>query len=98
MAAALAFVAGLPVLGAAIVAVILLNALFAFAQERQAEAAVEALQGYLPPQAKVVRDGRRRLMDATELVPGDVIVLQEGDRVAADADCSKDRSTSTSRP
>ena len=53
VAAALAFVAGAPVLGAAIVAVIVLNAVFAFAQERQAERAVEALRRYLPQQAPV---------------------------------------------
>ena len=56
VAAALAFVAGTPVLAAAIVAVIVLNALFAFVQERQAERAVEALQA-LPPAAG---DGRAR--------------------------------------
>ena len=85
LAAVLAFVAGTPVLGAAIVAVIFLNALFAFAQERQAERAVEALSGYLPQQAAVRRDGERGLIDARELVPGDVLLLAEGDRISADA-------------
>lgn len=85
VAAGLAFVAGLPVLGVAIVAVIALNALFAFAQERHAGSAVEALKRYMPPQATVLRDGRPRLVDAIGLVPGDVIVLQEGDRVPVDA-------------
>ncbi len=85
VAAGLAFVAGLPVLGVAIVAVIALDALFAFAQERHAESAVEALQRYMPPQATVLRDGRPRLVDAIGIVPGDVIVLQEGDRVPVDA-------------
>ena len=59
VAAALAFAAGTPILGAAIVAVILLNAVFAFAQERQAERAIEALRSYLPQQATVLRDGQR---------------------------------------
>ena len=85
LAAALAFVAGMAVLGAAIVAVIVLNALFAFAQERQAERAVEALRRYLPPQATVLRDGKRAVIDATLLVPGDVLVIEEGDRISADA-------------
>ena len=72
-------------LGAAIVAVIVLNAVFAFAQERQAERAVEALARYLPQQATVRRDGERRVVDARELVPGDVLLLEEGDRISADA-------------
>ena len=85
VAAALAFVAGMAALGAAIIAVILLNAVFAFAQERQAERAVEALSRYLPSQATVVRDGKRLVIQATELVPGDVLVIEEGDRISADA-------------
>ena len=84
LAAALAFVGGAPVLGVAIVAVIVLNAVFAFAQERQAERAVEALSGYLPQQAAVRRDGRRGVVDARDLVPGDVLLVAEGDRISAD--------------
>ena len=72
-------------LGGAIAAVIVLNALFAFAQEQQAERAVEALVAYLPQQAVARRDGEREFVDARELVPGDVIVLAEGDRISADA-------------
>ena len=85
LAGALAFVSGTPGLGGAIVAVIVLNALFAFAQELQAERAVEALARYLPQQASVRRDGQRRVIDARALVPGDVLLLAEGDRVSADA-------------
>jgi magnesium-transporting ATPase (P-type) len=66
----LAFIAGTPTLGWAILAVIALNALFAFAQERQAVRAVEALRAYLPEQARVVRDGREQVVLARELVPG----------------------------
>jgi calcium-translocating P-type ATPase len=85
VASGLAFAAGTTALGIAILAVILLNALFAFAQERQAERAVEALAGYLPVEATVVRDGETSRVDATGLVPGDVLLLAEGDRVPADA-------------
>ncbi len=81
----LALIGVSPILAVAIVAVIVLNALFAFAQEQQAERAVEALEGYLPPQAKVLRDNRRRQVEARTLVPGDVILLEAGDRVSADA-------------
>ena len=85
VAAGLALVAGTPVLSAAIVAVIVLNAAFAFAQERQAGRAVEALQRYLPQHATVVRDGHVGVVDAVALVPGDVVIVSEGDRVSADA-------------
>ncbi len=84
VAAALAFAAGTPVLAAAIVAVVVLNAAFAFAQERQAERAIDALRRYLPQQAVVIRDGRRDVIDAAELVPGDLLLVQEGDRISAD--------------
>ena len=85
VAAALAFIAGLPVLGVAILAVILLNAVFAFAQERQAERAVEALKRYLPLQATVLQRRPASVVDATGLVPGDVLVIDEGERISADA-------------
>ena len=83
-AALLAFAGGIAVLGWAILAVIVLNAALAFAQEQQAVRAVEALRAYLPPHATVVRDGREQDIDARELVPGDVMVIREGGRVSAD--------------
>ena len=85
LAAGLAFIGGTPVLGLAIVAVIGLNAIFAFAEERQAERAIEALTGSLPQQATVRRDGVRTVIDAGRLVPGDLLVITEGDLVSADA-------------
>ncbi|WP_370415923.1 cation-translocating P-type ATPase [Streptomyces fradiae] len=84
-AAALAFVADLGVLGWAILAVIAVNAAFALLQERQAERAVETLARYLPEHALAVRDGRPLTVEARDLVPGDVILLEEGDKVPADA-------------
>lgn len=83
-AGGLAFVAGTSVLGMAIVAVILLNAGFALLQERQAERAVEALATYLPAHARVVRDGREQTVEAAQLVPGDLILLDEGNKIPAD--------------
>ena len=85
LAAVLALVGKLPILTVAIVAVIVLNALFAFAQERQAERAVEALERYLPQRATVFRDGRRCEVEARELVPGDILLLEAGDKISADA-------------
>jgi len=84
-AAVLAVLAGITVLAAAIAAVIVLNAALAFWQERHAEHAVEALQRYLPPHATVIRDGQRQVIEASALVPGDLVLLAEGDRVCADA-------------
>ncbi|WP_078905137.1 MULTISPECIES: cation-translocating P-type ATPase [Streptomyces] len=84
-AAALAFVADLAVLGWAILAVIAVNAAFALLQERQAERAVETLARYLPEHALAVRDGQPRVVEARDLVPGDLILLDEGDKVPADA-------------
>lgn len=85
LAAALAALSGSPPLAVAIVVVILLNAGFAFIQERHAEQAVEALSEYLPSHARVLRDGVETQIDARDLVPGDVMVIAEGDRVSADA-------------
>jgi calcium-translocating P-type ATPase len=85
VAAALAWAGHSPALAVAVVAVILLNAGFAFAQERQAERAVEALAAYLPLSARVMRDGVLVEAPGRELVPGDVIEIAEGDRICADA-------------
>ena len=85
VAAGLAVASGSGQLGVAIVAVVLLNALLAFAQERHAEHAVAALSRYLPQQARVVRDGVRQRVPSRELVRGDVLLIEEGERISADA-------------
>jgi magnesium-transporting ATPase (P-type) len=84
VAAALSFAVGGETVGIAVVLVIILNATFAFVQELQAERAVEALAGYMPRRATVLRDGVPAVIEATGLVPGDVVVLEEGERIAAD--------------
>lgn len=91
LAAGLAFVAehyqpgqGMATLGWAILGVILINGLFSFWQEYRAEQAIAALQKLLPQQVKALRGGRVSLIAASELVPGDVVLLQEGDNVPAD--------------
>jgi calcium-translocating P-type ATPase len=85
LAAVLAWVSGTPPLGIAIAAVILLNAGFAFVQEMQAERAVEALAAFLPEQARVLRNGEWCEIEARLLVPGDVLLIEEGERICADA-------------
>jgi calcium-translocating P-type ATPase len=84
-AAVLAWSSGTPNLAVAIAAVILLNASFSFAQELQAERAVEALAAFLPERARVLRDGSRQEIEARLLVPGDVLLIEEGERICADA-------------
>jgi Ca2+-transporting ATPase len=85
VAGILAFVSHTPELGWAIWAVIWINALFSFSQEYQAEKALTALKQVLPAQAKVYRSGILQTIPARELVPGDVMQLEEGDRISADA-------------
>ncbi len=85
VAAALAAATGIAPLAAAIVAVIVLNAAFAFTQELQAERATEALREYLPPRARVRRGGEEMQVKAATLVPGDLLLVGEGDRLSADA-------------
>jgi calcium-translocating P-type ATPase len=79
-----AFVAGLPELGVAIWVVNVVNGLFSFWQEHKAEKATEALLRLLPTTATVLRDGLLGEVDATTLVPGDVVIIEEGDRISAD--------------
>jgi Ca2+-transporting ATPase len=80
----LAFAAGTPQLGWAIWAVVVINGLFSFLQEFQAERALEALSRSLPRQVRVWRDGQPRWLAADALVVGDRVVLAEGERVPAD--------------
>ena len=84
LAAALSLVISAPVLCVAIVIVIWLNAVFAFVQERQSEQAVEALSAYLPQTSRVLRDGHEVEAPAIDLVPGDVVVIREGDQICVD--------------
>ena len=83
--AGVALLAGLPELSVAIVLVNVINGVFSFSQEYKAEQAIDALRRLLPVEARVLRDGVEARVDATELVPGDVLLLDEGDRISADA-------------
>lgn len=73
------------VLGWALLGVSLLNALFAFFQEYRAERAMQALAQFLPPRLVLRREGRELEMLAEDVVPGDVLLIREGDRISADA-------------
>jgi Ca2+-transporting ATPase len=76
---------GLPYEGLAIFAVVMLNAVLGFVQEARAASAVAALHQMSAAQAHVIRDGERRTVPAAEIVPGDLIVVEEGDTIPADA-------------
>jgi Ca2+-transporting ATPase len=68
----------------AIFAVVILNAAIGFTQEFRAERTAEALQRMLPARARVLRDGRPEEIAAEALVPGDIVLLSEGDAISAD--------------
>ena len=67
-----------------IVAVVLINAIIGFLQEGKAEKALEAIRNMLAPKATVIRDGRRESVTGGEIVPGDIVLLEAGERVPAD--------------
>ena len=67
-----------------IFAIVILNALFGFAQEFKAEKAMEALKSLTAAHAKVIRDGKPTTISSIDLVPGDIILLETGDSVPAD--------------
>jgi calcium-translocating P-type ATPase len=91
IAAALAFFAewndpgkGMVALGAAILGVILVNGLFSFYQEYRAEQAITALRRLLPHRNQVLRGGKVKPVPTTDLVPGDIVLLEGGDLIPAD--------------
>src|SRR5687768_13822344 len=76
--------AALPYEAIAILAVVLLNAAMGYVQESRAEAAVTALRAMSAADASVIRDGERLSVPAPQIVPGDIILIEEGDTIPAD--------------
>lgn len=76
---------GMATLGWAILGVIVINAVFAFFQEYKAERAVQALHRLLPDKAWVMRGGQPIELHRSDIVPGDILILEEGERIPADA-------------
>ncbi|HIK02631.1 TPA: cation-translocating P-type ATPase [archaeon] len=68
-----------------ITVIVIINALLGFFQEYRAEKAMEALQKMAAPRAKAIRNNEKKVINSEELVPGDIILLETGDRVPADA-------------
>ncbi len=71
-------------LGGVLVAVVIITALFTFYQEAKSEAIMESFQKMVPQEANVIRDGKARSIPAREIVPGDIVLVEKGDRVPAD--------------
>ena len=90
--AAISLLLGHPVDAAVILAVVLLNAAIGYVQEGRAEQALDAIRAMIDPRAAVIREGRRVTVAADDVVPGDVVVLEAGDRVPADLRLIRQRS------
>lgn len=96
-----AMFAGIPQLGISIWLVNIINGVFSFMQEKKADDASEALKNVLPSEARVLRNGEKTKILADSLTIGDIILLEEGDKISADArliecnDLQVDQSTLT---
>lgn len=77
-------IVGEPLDGFFIFAVIFINAMFGFWQEFKAEKSLEKLESYTVSEVRVKRDGKEIVLQTTQLVPGDIVILNEGDRIPAD--------------
>lgn len=84
-AAIFAFFSGETTDAVIIIIVVVLNAAIGFIQKYKAEKAIEALRRMITPQARVLRDGKQTRIAAADVVPGDILILEEGDTVNADA-------------
>jgi P-type Ca2+ transporter type 2C len=85
VAAILSYISGSPELALIILAVVFVNIFVSIFQESRAEKAMETLKSWMPEYAKVFRDGELKKISVREIVPGDIVQLEEGDRVPADA-------------
>ena len=84
-ASVLSAVSGMWELSLIIISVVLINIFFSLFQEARAEKAMQTLRHWMPEYAKVIREGELQKILVKEIVPGDITVLEEGDRVPADA-------------
>jgi potassium/sodium efflux P-type ATPase len=85
LGSALSFWADMPEAGWACIVVVVVNAVFSFWQEFKAEKAIDALRELIPSYARIIREGAEIKVSASDVVPGDIIIIEEGDNVPADA-------------
>ena len=85
----------LPYEAIVITAIVVLNALLGFFQEARAERSVRALMALAAPESTVVRDGERQRVAAHEIVPGDIVLIEAGDKIPADARIIEDANLHT---
>jgi Ca2+-transporting ATPase len=85
VATAISFFIGETVDAITIAAIVVLNSTVGFVQEYRSEKAIEAMKRLTAPRARVLRNGKETIIPAKEVVPGDILLLDAGDRVAADA-------------
>ncbi|MEM5798033.1 MAG: HAD-IC family P-type ATPase [Candidatus Aenigmatarchaeota archaeon] len=78
-----------------IIGIILLNVFVGFVQNYKAERAIQSLKKIMVPKAKVLRDGAMQIISSTDIVPGDIIIISEGDKIVADARLIKVRDLQT---
>ncbi len=83
-ATAIAFLIGETVDAATIAVIVVLNSVVGFIQEYRSEKALEAMKKLTAPRARVLRDKKEKMIPAREVVPGDITILEEGDRIPAD--------------
>lgn len=91
-AVVLSFVVGEVVEGSLILIIVLLNAGIGIYQERKAEEAIELLQKFAKTVVRVFRDGKEQELDSAQLVPGDIVYIEEGSKIPADAVITKSQS------
>ena len=85
IAGVIAFLLGETIDAGLIMFIVILNAIIGVLQEYKAEKAIEALKKMMTPHATVIRNGKEEVINADELVPGDIVILEEGARVPSDA-------------
>jgi len=90
-ASILSFIVGSSVDGIFILIILFLNAIFGFVQEYRAEKSLDKLKTYAKAIVRVIRDGKEIQLDAVELVPGDIVLVSEGDRIPADGKIISDK-------
>src|SRR3990170_3458005 len=84
IATAISFLIGETIDAATIAVIVILNSVVGFVQEYRSEKAMEAMKKLTAPKARVIRDGNEMVVPAREIVPGDIVLLEAGDRVPAD--------------